>query len=206
MGVEHLIAILLSVFAVSFAVQLVGSERLARLIVESAMASLPDPLRHRVVEECHSEIKEMRGPWPKLYIVLTCFLDAVRLERMWRTEQLRNTAGKDLAHSADNAEGRSRRYLDDPDRFSDAKEDRNLSTGGSQSRKASLRSFAAALKTRYTFLLRSRVYKPQCGLFRVRPYDLLDGNHVLHRTNQKLLFGCGGKVYRLDRGIWVNDW
>jgi hypothetical protein len=87
MGMELLIAILLGVFAASFALQLVGSEWFARLMVLSAMANLPDPLRHLVVEECHAELKEMPEPWTKLYIVLTCFLDACRLEHLWRTNQ-----------------------------------------------------------------------------------------------------------------------
>jgi hypothetical protein len=189
------IAASLGVLAATVALQLVGfTEWFARVMVQSAMAQLPRPLRDRVVEECHSEIKDMRGAFPKLYVVFTCFLDAVRLERMWRTKQLRSLAKKSDMAPADKSERRMKRYLVDRDGSSDSKEGQDFptddvsKTSGAQPQKVSLRSFAAALRTRSSLLLRPNVYKPE------------------YRTKQKLFVSCSGKIWRLDGGIWVNDW
>lgn len=192
---EFVIAVSLGVLAATFAVHLVGgSEWFARLMVATAMARLPQPLRDRASEECHAEFREIRGSLRKLYIVLTCFFDAVRLERLWRSERLRRMAEKSQEAPADKSERWVRRYLDDRDRAAEAKEARDFptvegaKTGGAQPRKLSPPSNAARLPSRLSRLFRPNVYKPR------------------QRTSQKLLVLCCGKVFRLDGGIWVNDW
>ncbi len=193
---ERVNAVLLSVLAGFVALHLLGfAEWFAKLMVACAMALLPRPLRDRVTEECHSEIEDMRGEFPKLYIGFTCFLDAVRLERMWRTERIRRLMTEREKPLADRFGRRLKRDFDGWDKFSDSKEGQDFPTveapgnTKTESQDAPLHSFSATLKTRLSLLMRPSPYKPE------------------NRGNQKLLpMYCGGKVWRLDGGMWVKDW
>ena len=193
---ERMNAALLSVLAGIAALHLLGfAEWFAKLMVACAMALLPRPLRDRVIEECHSEIKDMRGDFPKLYVGFTCFLDAVRLERMWRTERIRRLVTEREKPLADRFGRTLKRDFDGWDKFSDSKEGQDFPTveapgnTKTESQDAPLHSFSATLKTRLSLLMRPSPYKPE------------------NRGNQKLLpMRCGGKIWRLDRGIWVQDW
>jgi hypothetical protein len=193
---ERMNAALLGVLAGIAALHLLGfAERFAKLMVAYAMALLPRPLRDRVMEECHSEIEDMRGEIPKLYIGFTCFLDAVRLERMWRTERICRLMTEREKPLADRFGRTLKRDFDGWDKFSDLKEGQDFPTvevagnTKTESQDAPLHSFSATLKTRLSLLMRPNPYKPE------------------NRGNQKLLLmRCGGKVWRLDGGMWVKDW
>lgn len=194
---ERVNAVLLSVLAGFVALHLLGfTEWFTKLMVECAMAHLPRPLRDRVIEECHSEIKDTRGAFSKLYIAFTCFLDAVRLERMWRTEQLRRLETRREKPLADKSGRTLKRDFDSWDKSSDSKEGQDFPTvevtrnTGTESQNVPLHSFSATLKTRLSLLMRPSGYRPQ------------------NRGHQKLLVNCcgDGRVWRLDGGTWVNDW
>jgi len=195
---EHVMTVVLVVGAGIVVLQLVGfTEWFAKMVVRCATARLPGALRDRITEECHSEIKDVRGPFSRLYIALTCFLDAVRLEGMWRTELLRGLKWETENEKPNHSERTAMLYRPDWEDYSHKREkqksDEAESSGRVRGQRAPvqdrrLNSFLAALKTQMNVLFAPSPYKPE------------------NRTNQQLLLrGCGGNVWRLEEGIWVKD-
>jgi len=195
---EHVMTVVLVVGAGIVVLQLVGfTEWFAKMVVRCATARLPGALRDRVTEECHSEIKDVRGPFFRLYIALTCFLDAVRLEGMWRTELLRGLKWESENERPNHSERKAMLNRLDWEDYSYSRKKQKPegaeSSGRARGRRTLVqdqrpRSFLAALKTQMKVLFTPSPYKPE------------------NRTNQQLLFsGCGGNVWRLEGGIWVKD-
>jgi hypothetical protein len=184
---ELVIAIALGVLIAGIVLQVPRiPSRLAQSMIRTATAGLPDPLRARVAEECGSEIKATRNAFGKVYIAATCFLDAARLQRLWRTERLR-------------------RLKIGPVHTKDVRKDRE-SERFTQHRKGSDMNGEPAQRLAQIFDATRDDSQKVPWKFRLSMYLNPKFHEPRYRNCQKLFKTCHGKVFRLEGGVWTTDW
>lgn len=184
---ELLIAIGLGLVAGTVLLMLGIPERLTQAMIHTATAGLPDPLRVRVSEECRSEIGDTKNAFGKVYIAASCFLDAARLRRLWRRERLHRLAKENtLAMGDDRNRALMRTTGDWDDLFSQKVAPLNAPVP--LSRVSSTDQASIPWKARLALFLKPRYREPR------------------YRASQTIFKSCGGKVFRLEGGIWTADW
>ena len=162
---------------------------LSKSLVAWAATPLPAPLRARLVEECQAEIDCLRNPLAKLYVGASSGLDALRLKRLWRQQQLRRVAvGQEAAQL--------------PDRATQLK---RVAEPAQEPQPALPPAPSAEPATPPETLAPQPRLANYLGNF-LRLLFTPAGYRARHDATQHIKMGfCSGKHWRLKGGTWVNE-